>query len=144
MNPTAAVMRRVLRGSRDQVFAAWSDPHLMAQWFFVEPGWCAQVENEFRVGGSYTIEMRTGNDALFVIFGEYREIVRDSKIVFTWNSPLVQNTLVTIELRALGAQTELTLTHELFPDAAARERDAGGWQGCLDNLARFLEIRYGV
>lgn len=140
MTPTtAAVVKRILRARPERVFEAWSRPELMSQWFMVEPGWSAEVSNDFRVGGQYRVAMRRGDGSLFVAFGEYREIVPVSRLVFTWNSPVVQGTQVTLELKDLGAATELTLTHEQFPDAEAARRDAGGWEGTLANLAHFLE-----
>lgn len=139
MTPAAAVIKRVLHAGRERVFEAWSDPRLMSRWFFVDPSWSARVTNDFRVGGTYSIEMVRNDGTIFVAFGEYREIAPPSKLVFTWNSLIVQNTLVTIELRDLRDATELTLTHDLFPDADAARRDAAGWDGCLTNLVTFLE-----
>jgi len=45
-----------------------------------------------------------------------------------------------VELRASGAdQTELTLTHEGFPDQETREAHDKGWAGCLAKLPATLE-----
>lgn len=132
--PPSAVVRRILPARRERVFEAWSDPEIMSQWFVVDPGWKAKVTNDFRIGGQYRLEMYRDDGSMFVAFGEYREIAPASRLVFTWNSPVVQNTLVTIALQDRGITTELILTHVLFPNAAAARRDGAGWEGCLDNL----------
>jgi Activator of Hsp90 ATPase homolog 1-like protein len=46
-------------------------------------------------------------------------------------------TLVTIELRRAGNETELTLTHEGLPDDEARTRHEG-WRSILEKLATIV------
>ena len=70
--------------------------------------------------------------------GEYLEIKPPEKLVFTWNSPAVQNTRVTVELKDLGDSTEIWLTHELLPTEEARKSHEGGWNGCMVKLERLL------
>jgi uncharacterized protein YndB with AHSA1/START domain len=50
----------------------------------------------------------------------------------------VGETLVTVEFRDRGQSTEVILTHELFPNAEARDEHTKGWSGCLDRLLRAL------
>jgi uncharacterized protein YndB with AHSA1/START domain len=45
--------------------------------------------------------------------------------------------LVTVELKARGQQTELTLTHEKFASVESRDRHEDGWKRCLDSLGKF-------
>ena len=59
----------------ERVFRAWSDPRLMAQWFFAEMGWSAQVRNDFKVGGTYQLDMLDQGLTVFSAHSEYREIV---------------------------------------------------------------------
>jgi uncharacterized protein YndB with AHSA1/START domain len=135
----SATVERILNASRQRVFAAWTDPTVMSRWFFAEPDWTAIVSNDLRIGGTYRIQMQPPDRPEFVAFGEYLEIEPISKLVFTWNSPLVQHTRVTIALEEFGEKTGFKLTHELFSDAETARRDGGGWQGCLNNLVLFLE-----
>ena len=46
--------------------------------------------------------------------------------------------LVTLEFDEAAGGTELRLTHELLPDAAARDLHRQGWSGCLDSLVEYL------
>jgi len=51
------------------------------------------------------------------------------------NPPLSDNSELIIDLRALGNhETELTLTHEGFPEIEIRDRHIEGWEGCLAKL----------
>ena len=135
---THVTITRVLQAPIERVFAAWTDPALMARWFFPVPAWTAEVEHDLAVGGRYTIRMYTGEPEPTVMTGVYQSIERPTRLVFTWNSHAIVDTLVTIELRDLGGMTELTLTHERLVEAATRELTTSGWAGCLDSLDRYL------
>jgi uncharacterized protein YndB with AHSA1/START domain len=73
-------------------------------------------------------------------FGVYREIIPNSRLVFTWNCPdlNVTDSVVTVELRELESGTELKLVHQLPPDPKVRRGHEEGWEGCLGNLAKHL------
>jgi hypothetical protein len=46
--------------------------------------------------------------------------------------------LVTVEFKARGKQTELTLTHEKFASVESRDRHNDGWTRCLNELGKFV------
>ena len=71
-------------------------------------------------------------------YGEYLEIRPPEKLVFTWNSPAVQNTRVTVELTDRGDSTELWLTHELLETEANRTSHTEGWTYCLEQLNQLV------
>jgi hypothetical protein len=50
--------------------------------------------------------------------------------VFTWNSDVVTHTVL-IGLQELNHQTEITLTHELFPNEESCQTHQIGWEGCF-------------
>jgi uncharacterized protein YndB with AHSA1/START domain len=140
--PDVLELKRVLPAAIDRVFAAWSQADALARWFACAPDWTATATSDFRVGGRYRIEMRSGGRVVGAASGEYRVIEPPRRLVFTWTSEGrvgVADSVVSIELKAIGAGTELSLTHDLAPDSAAGRAHAEGWQGCLANLARFLE-----
>lgn len=138
MNETALRITRVIQAPIDAVFAAWTDPAQMSRWFFVQETWSAEVEAELRVGGAFSILMRTDAGETFACSGVYREIEPPTRLVFTWTSYAVTDTRVTLELRDLGGATELTLTHEDLVDVDVRNAHNQGWGGCLTSLERYL------
>ncbi len=136
---TTLVVRKVFRADRDTLFEAFSNPEIMRRWFFpVDEGWSADVTNEFKVGGHYRIDMHEPDGNICSHWGEYREIDSPHKIVFSWNSDLVEGTEVTVEFREAAGGTEVILSHEFLPDEEQREKHRGGWNGCLSNLERAL------
>src|SRR6266446_7808215 len=74
------------------------------------------------------------------VSGAYREVVANKKLVYTWawKSTPERESIVTIELRAAGSGTELTLKHEQFADSEARDRHQQGWMGCLARLEKAV------
>ncbi len=77
------------------------------------------------------------------VFGEYRELVPEKKIVFTWKWDdddvwENRNSVVTVELFDAAGGTELHLRHEQLPSTESRDRHNEGWNSVLDRLGKFL------
>lgn len=136
---------RIIHAPVEAVFAAWTDATLMRHWLAPEPSerTTIEVDAEPRVGGRYRIVV-IGPGDLLVTAGEYRELVPGQRLVMTWScsEPLVSSqeamTLITVEMRALGAgRTELTLVHSGV--AAGDEQGLSeGWTASLDRLGAVL------
>jgi uncharacterized protein YndB with AHSA1/START domain len=151
-NMPCVVVKKVIKASQEAVFDAWTKPELMNKWYVGGPG-TATVTVDLRVGGSYTNTMHitegadkgcgattgcTSPTADYLHTGKYLEIDRPKRLVFTWDSPHVTNSKVTVELKAVGNGTEVTITHEL-PEERHCEGHRGGWTFALENLERFLQ-----
>lgn len=137
------VIKRVLPCSKRQLFDAWSKPSLMMQWFFASqlPGAAkpSTVNNSFTVGGRFEVIMHLQSGD-YRHYGDYRAIHRYHHIAFTWNSHLVEDSLVELDFRELSPnRTELTLTHTQLPSDDVRGKHVAGWGRCLDNLVLFFD-----
>jgi hypothetical protein len=53
----------------------------------------------------------------------------------------VRETLVTVKLRELNGQTELSLRQEGLPTAADRDGHVKGWNSALNKLVAYLAAR---
>jgi len=125
--------------SAERVFGAWLDPKTVGKWLFATPtGKMSKVKIDARIGGSYLIvECREGADVEHI--GEYLEIERPRRLVFTLKVPKYSQeiTKVTVEIRALESSCELTLTHEgVLADYIAST--TSGWNMILDQLSTTL------
>jgi uncharacterized protein YndB with AHSA1/START domain len=130
---------RTFAASQERVFAMWTTEELMKKWFCPGQGMTIPVaEVDAREGGSYRIVMQSKDGETYSPSGVYETVQPHDKLVFSWkwaDSEVV--TRVTVELRAISeSETELTLTHEGFPDADMRDRHSEGWDGCLTRLSR--------
>jgi uncharacterized protein YndB with AHSA1/START domain len=97
---------------------------------------------DLRVGGAYRIDMLHDNGARRMTHtGFYREIRPPEKLVFTWRSEHTQyrDTLVTVELQALGDKTALRLTQTLLLDERAVHQHTRGWTLIIEHLMAYLQ-----
>ena len=136
-SPTPTVrIEQLIGGPPDRVFAAWTDPELLARW--MSPVGHAEAEVEPWVGGQLRVTM-VGGDVRIEHRGEYREVLPDRRLVFTWQSPYTgpEPSVVTVELEPVEAGTRLSLIHERLP-AEAVESHRGGWRPMLDRLAELV------
>lgn len=131
-------MTRRFDASPERVFDAWLDPDKAGRFLFATPeGEMVRVEIDARVGGRYSIlERRDGEDVEHI--GEYLEIDRPRRLVFTLQVPLYSEEAdrVTIEVAPAEGGSELTLIHEVSPEWA--DQVEGGWTLILDGLGRVV------
>lgn len=105
-----AMVKKLVNASCQEVFKAWSDPEQLKKWFFPNrAGWKAISSNDFQVGGHYRHEMIDDMGHVYVHTGMYKEIIPDKKLVFTWNSHVVRDTLVTVELKPVNGKRKYQL-----------------------------------
>lgn len=140
LNAPSLTIKRRLNGPPEKCYRAWTDPEALKQWFGPGEHTVVIAESDPRVGGRYRIVMRSPAGEEHDVSGEFREVVANRKLVFTWAWKTMpeRQSLVTIEFAPDGAHTALTLTHEQFADEAARDRHQSGWSGALDKLDRLL------
>jgi uncharacterized protein YndB with AHSA1/START domain len=134
---TVQIVRR-FAAAPERVFDAWLEPAKAKRFLFTAPGGeIVRCEIDARVGGTFTIVDRRGNEDI-VHTGEYLEIARPRRLVFTFfvERYSLRPDRVTIEIVPVDRGCELTLTHEMSPDAAQYEKQTReGWTTILDALA---------
>jgi uncharacterized protein YndB with AHSA1/START domain len=150
-----AVLRleRTFAAPPEDVFDAWTDPAVLERWWAAQPnGSSPGCDVDLRVGGSYVLRMRDEDSGeLHVVGGEYREVERPRRLVYTWRwhgdggfDP-GHVSVVTVEFRRSGDDTTVVLEHSGLPNEASRTRHGAGWTGCLENLAqRVFPVRGAI
>jgi uncharacterized protein YndB with AHSA1/START domain len=145
-------LSRVFDAPRELVFKAWTDASQFKQWFGAaacDGGALQSVKVDARVGGKYRLQVRRADGEFYTTVGVYREVKPPERLVFTWafekdgsgeefGEVEPPETLVTLEFRARGKQTELILTHENFASPESRDRHEQGWTRCLNELGKFV------
>jgi uncharacterized protein YndB with AHSA1/START domain len=138
----SVTLKRRLHAPAEKIYAAWTDPARLVQWFgpsqTIEGS--VRAEMDVRVGGRFCASFKTDDGEYHEVRGVYREVVPNEKLVFTWawyTTP-ERESLVTVFIRSEGEGAMLTLTHEQFFDEAARDGHKRGWTGTLDKLERYL------
>lgn len=134
MIENTVVVKKFISAGRDEVFEAFTNADIMSKWFFPGEDMSAEVTNNLELGGSYTLRMLAKNGDVYTHVGEYKEITPPEKLVFTWNSDFVQNTVVTVTFAESDSGTEVTVSHDLLPNDEMRQDHRKGWMGCLGRL----------
>ena len=140
------VIKRDLRFTPAQVFAAWSTKEAKANWFVGPPGWKAQVrELDFRVGGYEKLEGQRPDGGISKFHARYHEIVPNERIVYVYDMYTADRqtsvSLVTIEFAPRQAGTHLVITEQgVFLDGRddPRKREHGT-NVLIDQLERSLQ-----
>lgn len=135
-------IRRTFDATAELVYAALRDPELLEQWAAPDEHRTEAVEMDFREGGSYRRRMRFPDGSEQVLRGEYLEIDPPWRLVYTypWETiPDAPDTLVEIDLVEHAGATELRLVHSGFETEGTADDHRGGWESCLDQLAKLLE-----
>ena len=134
------VVRRLIHASAERIFDAWTRPEQLRAWWGPRPVTCSGAEVDLRVGGRYRIANAVPDGSTVVIEGEFREIERPQKLVYTWRmgQDPQESSLVTVRFEEHGEATEVVIVHEQLPSVAVRDSHAQGWNGCLDGLAAFV------
>ncbi len=129
--------------SPERVFDAFLDVATARRFLFATPtGEMIAAEIDPRVGGRFTFTERRPDMGDVRHVGEYLEIERPRRLVFTFGVPQFdpRMTTVTIEIRPLADGCELTLTNDGIPPSYA-DRTRDGWSRILAGL---LPARDGV
>ena len=127
-----------IRAKRDKVFAAWTEPEIMRQWFCPRELTLVSAEADVRVGGRFRAAMSNGTQT-YTVNGTYREVVPGQRLVFShlWEEQEAVETLVTVEFEDRDGGTLVSLTHEGFRSDESAKGHEGGWSSTLENLAQF-------
>jgi uncharacterized protein YndB with AHSA1/START domain len=134
--------RRRLNAPPAKVYAAWTDPQKMIQWFAradAKPG-SMRAEIDARIGGRFRVRFNAEDGEYHEVGGVYRDVVPNQRLVFSWawHSTPERESQVTVTLQPDGDGTLLTVHHAQLFDQAARDGHERGWIGALDKLEKYL------
>ena len=138
-NDKSLIVSKTINADKATIFKALTDEEIMAKWFCAGPdGWSSTVKSNTKIGGNYQIDMHDGEGVTYTHTGTYKELIPNDKIVFSWSSQFVKDTLVTITLEEVEGGTEVKLVHEFLPNEKMVENHTGGWKTILERLSGVL------
>jgi uncharacterized protein YndB with AHSA1/START domain len=145
---TSLRLERTFEAAPEEVFDAWTNPEVLRRWWAAGEAWrTPAAEVDLRVGGRYRLSMEDPDSgAVHTVGGEYREIDRPGRLVYSWSweqggGQSGHESLVTVEFRADGERTTVVIEHTGLESAESRDRHAHGWGACLENLDQRVLAR---
>jgi uncharacterized protein YndB with AHSA1/START domain len=132
----------VIDAPRERIFGMLTEPAEVAKWWGPRGFTMPRTDLDLRVGGRYRFWMQPPDGDVFHVSGEFLEIVRPSRLVYTfrWDEPTPDDreTVVKLllEVPASGG-TEVSLSQEPFTTEERLDLHRGGW---TDSFARLREV----
>jgi uncharacterized protein YndB with AHSA1/START domain len=149
-------LTRLINAPRERVYAAWTQPELLKQWFAPKPWETSVAELDVRPGGSNLVTLRSPQGQEFPHRGVYLEVVPGERLVITsafkeaWvpSDPPAPGgcdmpTVVILTFESERGQTRYNarVLHWNVADREAHEKMGfhEGWGQCADQLAALVE-----
>jgi uncharacterized protein YndB with AHSA1/START domain len=140
-----------IRAPREVVFDAWLSAESRRKWWETgRPEGLHHCMIDPRIGGVYCMKQIGSPDRPegfdpdyeWIMEGQFVEITRPRRIVFTWNVnhiPPERDGLVTLDFDEIPGGTRVTLLHENLPTQKIRDDTESGWKQMLAGVQKFLE-----
>jgi len=141
--PSTIRLHRVLKGTPERVYKAFTNADAMAKWLPPYGFTCHVSHLEAKVGGTFRMaftNFTTGNSHSFG--GKYLELKPGELIRYTdkFDDPNLPGEMqVTVTLRKVFCGTELNVVQEGVPDMIPTEACYLGWQESLMQLANLVD-----
>ena len=137
------VIERLFKASPERVFAAWTDPQMLIQWWGPEGHHIPESDFDVREGGSYRAVMQSEKGNRHIVIGTYQTIKPPNHLVLTWaweqeDGSSGHRTLVDLTFEQEADGTRLKLVQRLFESTEGRDNHRMGWTSTLNCLDVFL------
>jgi uncharacterized protein YndB with AHSA1/START domain len=137
------VSERVFDAPRDRVFAAYTDPELIPQWWGPRGTTTIVDQMDVRPGGAWRFVGRDPDGSETAFRGTYREVTPPERIVqtFEWEGMPGHVVVETATFEDLGGRTRVT-AHSLFHTSEERDGmlDSGMERGLTETHDRLAEL----
>ena len=138
------VIERVFKAPPEQVFAAWTDPKILAEWWGPESFHTPEYVMDVREGGAWRTVMRNQSGEAHIASGVYREITPPKRLIMTWgwqqpDGTRGHETEVALSFEPVAEGTRLRLVQRVFATVENRDNHRMGWSSSLDKLEALVE-----
>ncbi|MGB7244974.1 MAG: SRPBCC domain-containing protein [Sulfitobacter sp.] len=131
-----------------RVFAAWTKPQDVMQWFGKQPNSLHSAEIDLRPGGAWRFLWKSEKQVFNGFTGKYIEIAKPQKLSFSWHSITVKDdgteetsaeSRVDVTFAPHGRGTNIYLLHRDLSSEAARMGVGGGWEAAMTSFVNIIK-----
>ena len=141
--PNTIRLHRVLKGTPERVYKAFTNADAMAKWLPPYGFTCHVSHLDAKVGGTFKMAFTNFTSGKSHSFGgKYVELKPNELIRYTdkFDDPNLPGEMqVTVTIKKVFCGTELNVTQEGVPDVIPVEACYLGWQESLEQLARLVD-----
>ena len=150
------VITKIIDAPREKVWAAWTEPDHLTNWWGPKDFTAPVIKIDLRVGGKYLYAMRGPDGKEYWSGGVFKEVIPGERIEVTdgfmdkdgnkmrpsdfgLNPDFPDESDIIIQFESHGTKTKLSIEYKLPESPAARMamQDSGmeqGWNSSLDKL----------
>jgi uncharacterized protein YndB with AHSA1/START domain len=141
-NGHTLVMQRTFDAPAVLVWKAWTEAEHLTRWLCPSSFRVLFAQNDLRPGGKWRSGMRSPDGEDFIHCGEYLEIEKPSRLVFThrWERNRLEpsaETKITVVLNERDGKTDMIFIHAGLATAESACSHREGWTGAFENLAQL-------
>ncbi len=148
MAPYELAITRLIDAPRERIFAAWTDPEQLKQWFAPQPITTPECEMDPRPGGIFRTLMRGEDGTEYPGTGVFLEVVAPERIVFTdaflpgWIPAEKPFMTAIITMEEEEGKTRYTARVRHWNEEDLKQHEAmnfhEGWGTCIDQLVTLV------
>lgn len=141
MRDDELIIERVFDAPVALVFRIWEDRDHMIRWLGPKDFTCTYLDSDFRPGGKWRACITSDAYGENWMDGEYREIEKDRKIVYTfkWDEEASLETVVTVTLAERDGKTLQIFRQTPFSSVEMRDSHIEGWNESFDRERDYVE-----
>jgi len=125
-----------------KVWQAWTDPSIAKLWFGSDPnGKVLDAKFDVRVGDSFSVTFVNSDGTEFTCKGIYKEIVENTRLVFTWGWANQQDITELISLQFTpdkGGGTLMLFEQSNIDPKTTLHNYEEGWRSTFQKLEKAL------
>lgn len=129
----------VISADIENVYSAWLNPESLSSFLLPEEDTKISAATlDPQVNGRYSVTMVAHDGSEILCSGEYLILEPFSQIVFSWASPFVTNSTVTLNFSTVDEGTRIELIHKPLPDQGSKDDHKAGWYRVLGELDKLF------
>ena len=141
------VLEYTIDASCTKVYQAWTDLNLFKKWFYPTGFSIVRAEMDLKVGGYFSIHMKSPEGAIYPTRGEYLILEKPNRMVYkdSWDDDRANNEPIITEIifEPSGTQTLMKIyssfAKEQQKETVLNSGIVTGWTMFFENLNRILK-----
>jgi uncharacterized protein YndB with AHSA1/START domain len=132
---------RQFETTKEALFAAWTEPEQLKQWWKPLGKQLSSVENNLSEGGEVKYVFDEGS---LIIDGKYEKVVANELLEYSWNWHLKSDVVedapykLTVQFKGEGESSTISIEQTGFENAESVHPHKQGWEQGLDQLSQHL------
>jgi uncharacterized protein YndB with AHSA1/START domain len=125
-----------------KVWQAWTDPSIAKLWFGSDlNGKVLEAKFDVRVNSTFSVTFANSDGTEFTCQGQYKEIIPNHRLVFTWGwiNPLEATELISLQFMPNERGTVMTFEQSNI-DSNTLHNYEQGWRSTFRKLEKALEL----